>query len=210
LLVSQVLCGGRCPFDPLTWRTTLGTSHAGCKAVVAPALPYRMIRLRGRRQRSLFSCFVPLPLSHLLREVDAIRVSRVRQVSLTMAASVTWASWAYGSPAPLARVPPKLDLMPAIQGYPYGFGEVRSKVGAERTAELCFSTPPSEPGMRLSPHPALEGLASASGVTVGFVMFFAFAAASMILRDHRLSPTSGGIRQLIDQNIVNPLASFPM
>src|SRR5918992_1531814 len=27
LLVSQVLCGCRCPFDPLTWRTTLGTSH---------------------------------------------------------------------------------------------------------------------------------------------------------------------------------------
>jgi hypothetical protein len=37
LLVSQVLCGGRCPLDPLTWRTTLGTGHAGCKAVVAPA-----------------------------------------------------------------------------------------------------------------------------------------------------------------------------
>jgi hypothetical protein len=26
-------------------------------------------------------------------------------ISLTIAASVTWASWAYGSPAPLARVP---------------------------------------------------------------------------------------------------------
>ena len=32
------------------------------------------------------------------------------------------------------------------------------KVGARRTAELCFPTPPSEPGMRLSPHPALQGL----------------------------------------------------
>ena len=38
LLVSQVLCGFRYPFDPLTWRTTLGTSQFGCKAIVAPAL----------------------------------------------------------------------------------------------------------------------------------------------------------------------------
>ena len=45
-----------------------------------------------------------------------------------MAASVTWASWVYGSPAPLARVPPKLDLMPAMRGYPYGFGEVRTEL----------------------------------------------------------------------------------
>jgi hypothetical protein len=84
------------------------------------------------------------------------------------------------------------------------------KVGAGRTAALCFPTPPSEPGVPVSEHRALQGLASASGVTVGFVMFFAFAAASMILRDHRLTPTSGGTKQLIDQNIVNPLASFPL
>jgi hypothetical protein len=35
-------------------------------------------------------------------------------------------------------------------------GERYGKVGARRTAELCFPTPPSEPGMRLSPHPALR------------------------------------------------------
>ena len=37
----------RCPFDPLTWRTTLGTSRLGCKAALAPALPYPIVRLRG-------------------------------------------------------------------------------------------------------------------------------------------------------------------
>jgi hypothetical protein len=74
------------------------------------------------------SCFVPLPLSHLLREVDEIRVSRVRQISLTIAASVTWASWRYGSSAPLARVPTELDLMPATRGYPDRFGWVRTEL----------------------------------------------------------------------------------
>jgi hypothetical protein len=76
----------------------------------------------------LASCFVPLPLSHLLREVDEIRVSRVRHNSLTIAASVTWASWEYGSPAPLARVPTKLGLMPATWGYPRDFGWVRTEL----------------------------------------------------------------------------------
>jgi hypothetical protein len=32
------------------------------------------------------------------------------------------------------------------------------KVGAERTAELCFSTPPSEPDVQVSKHPALQGV----------------------------------------------------
>jgi len=41
---------------------------------------------------------------------------------------VTWASWAYGSPAPLARVPTELDLMPAVQGYPYSIGWVRTEL----------------------------------------------------------------------------------
>jgi hypothetical protein len=54
-------------------------------------------------------------------------VSWVRQFSLTIAASVTLASWVYGSPSPLARVPPKLDLMPVMQGYPHDFGEVRTR-----------------------------------------------------------------------------------
>src|SRR5918999_2965139 len=40
LLVSQVLCGCRCPLAPFTWRTTLGTSQSGCKAFMAPALPH--------------------------------------------------------------------------------------------------------------------------------------------------------------------------
>ncbi len=69
--------------------------------------------------------FVPLPLSHR-RQVDGYRVSRVRHISLTIAASVTFASWVYGSPARLARVPTKLDLMPTIGGYSYGFGWVRT------------------------------------------------------------------------------------
>jgi hypothetical protein len=36
----------------------------------------------------------------------------------------------------------------------------RSKVGARRAAALCFLTPPSEPDVRLSPHPALQGWAT--------------------------------------------------
>jgi hypothetical protein len=127
LLMSQVLCGFRCPFDPLTWRTRRGTRLVGCKAREAPALPEAIFRLRGRRIRSLVcTYFVPLPLSHLIGEVHGYRVSRVRQFSLTIAASVTLASWEYGSPSPLARVPPKLDLMPATRGYPGSIGEVRT------------------------------------------------------------------------------------
>jgi hypothetical protein len=47
-------------------------------------------------------------------------------ISLTIAASVTFASWAYGSPSRFARVPTKLALMPAMRGYPYGIGWVRT------------------------------------------------------------------------------------
>ena len=69
--------------------------------------------------------FVPTPPRP--RRCDHVdRVSRVRQVSLTIAASVTFASWVYGSPSRLARVPTKLDLMPAMRGYPHGFGWVRT------------------------------------------------------------------------------------
>jgi hypothetical protein len=46
----------------------------------------------------------------------------------TIAASVTWASWGYGSPAPLARVSTELDLMPAMRGYPHSFGWVRTEL----------------------------------------------------------------------------------
>src|SRR5687768_6506852 len=84
--------------------------------------------LRGRGYRIQSSCFVPLPLSHRIREVHAIRVSRVRHFSLTLAASVTFASWQYGSASRLARVPTKLDLMPAIRGYPDRVGWVRTRL----------------------------------------------------------------------------------
>jgi hypothetical protein len=39
LLAAQVLCYRRCPLDPLARRTGFGTSHLGCKAALAPALP---------------------------------------------------------------------------------------------------------------------------------------------------------------------------
>jgi hypothetical protein len=39
-------------------------------------------------------------------------------------------------------------------------GTIGSKVGAGRTAELCLPTPPSEPDVPLSGHPALPGLAT--------------------------------------------------
>jgi hypothetical protein len=71
---------------------------------------------------------IPLPLSQLRREVWGDRVSRVRQDSLTLAASVTCASWVSGSPSRLARVPPELDLMPVMWGYPQDFEEVRTEL----------------------------------------------------------------------------------
>ena len=49
------------------------------------------------------------------------------------------------------------------------------KVGARRTAELCFLTPPSEPGMRLSPHPALQGVAfPAVAFVAGSLFLYSF------------------------------------
>jgi hypothetical protein len=39
LLMSQVLCCVKCPFDPLARRTGFGISLVGCKAHWAPALP---------------------------------------------------------------------------------------------------------------------------------------------------------------------------
>jgi hypothetical protein len=44
-----------------------------------------------------------------------------------------------------------------------------SRVGAGRTAELCLPTPLSEPGMRLSPHPALQGVATSRQSVIGFL-----------------------------------------
>jgi hypothetical protein len=45
---------------------------------------------------------------------------------LTIAASVMFASWVYDSPSRLTRVPTKLDLMPALWGYPQSLGWVRT------------------------------------------------------------------------------------
>jgi hypothetical protein len=85
-----------------------------------------------------YPSFVPTPPSHR-RCVHDYRVSRVRHISLTIAASVTWASWGYGSPSPLARVPTKLDLMPAMQGYPHSFGWVRTHLPYQvRQASLAL------------------------------------------------------------------------
>ena len=86
----------------------------GCKALEAPALPNYGIRLRGNGKPSHFPDFAPIPLSHLFGDACHYRVSQVRQLSLTMAASVTFASWAYGLPSRLARVPSELDLMPPL------------------------------------------------------------------------------------------------
>jgi len=55
-------------------------------------------------------------------------MSQVRQFSFTIAASVTFASWQYGSASRLARVPTKLDLMPAGQGYLHDIGWVRTEL----------------------------------------------------------------------------------
>jgi hypothetical protein len=41
-------------------------------------------------------------------------------------------------------------------------------------------------------------------------MFVAFIAASIVLRDSRLTSTSGDTRQLLDQNTVTPLPPFPL
>jgi hypothetical protein len=74
---------------------------------------------------------------------------------------------------------------------------------------LRFLTPPSEPAVQVSLQRALQGVASIAGKT-GFVMFFAFIAASIVLRDSRLTSTSGGTRQLLDRNNVAPLPPFAM
>src|SRR6266487_1332008 len=85
------------------------------------------------------------------------------------------------------------------------------RVGARRTAQLCFPTPPSEPDVRLSAHPALQGLAtSAPSVTTGLVISFAFTAAPLPLPGSWLTRTSSGTKQLLDLENVNPLASFPL
>jgi hypothetical protein len=76
LLMSQVLCCRRCPFDPLARRTGLGTSQLGCKAALAPALPKFIVRLRGIGKPSHFPYFAPIPLSHLFGDACHYRVSQ--------------------------------------------------------------------------------------------------------------------------------------
>jgi hypothetical protein len=64
--------------------------------------------------------------------------------SLTIAASVTFASWAYDSPSRLARVPTKLDLMPALWGYPQSLGWVEDTSALPDVANfVCIATRPS-------------------------------------------------------------------
>jgi hypothetical protein len=93
---------------------------------------------------------VPTPLSHR-RRVMRYRVSRVRQVSLALSASVTLASWGCGSPAPLARVPAKLDLMPAVRGYPHRFGTGKDKVALSTlTSYARMATRPSAAPCRIA------------------------------------------------------------
>ena len=89
--------------------------------------------------------------------------------------------------------------------------EVRiCKVGAGRTATLCFPTPPSEPGVPLLGHRALQGLATSTpSVTTGLVISVAFTAAPLPLPGSRLARSSSDTKQLLDRENVNPLAPFP-
>jgi hypothetical protein len=76
------------------------------------------------------------------------------------------------------------------------------KVGAKRTAELCFLTPPSEPDLHLSAHPALQGLASRSRGHR-----FSFIEAAHFTSSTRTSPSD--LRLFCLPN-VNPLRPFPL
>jgi hypothetical protein len=49
-------------------------------------------------------------------------------LTITLATSVTVASRQYGCASRLARVPTKLDLMPAMQSYLHGIGWVRTEL----------------------------------------------------------------------------------
>jgi hypothetical protein len=112
------------PLTPLSFRPTpacrlfhhawppvshLLPHHLHRHSTVALPRPCEMSR---RPPHYLGTCLVPLPLSHLLREICGYRVSQVRQFSFTIAASVMFASWVYGSPSRLARVPLSLISCP--------------------------------------------------------------------------------------------------
>jgi hypothetical protein len=59
-------------------------------------------------------------------------------------------------------------------------------------------------------HKPDAGFSRSKGMADGLVRFLAFAAASTVLRDDGLPRPSSGTKQLLDQNHVTPLASFPM
>ena len=76
---------------------------------------------------------------------------------------------------------------------------------------VVSTTPSSEPGVPLSGHRALQGLAtSAPSVTTGLVISVAFTSAPLPLPGSRLTRTSSGTKPLLDRENVNPLASFPL
>ena len=79
------------------------------------------------------------------------------------------------------------------------------KVGARRTAKLCFPTPPSEPCLHLSVHTALRGL------TFRLQRYrWTCQVRRVRCRPLRLARNSSSTKQLLDQNHVSPLASFPL
>jgi hypothetical protein len=130
------------------------------------------------------SRLVPTPLSHR-RRIMRYRVSRVRQLSLALSASVTWASWGCGSPAPLARVPAKLDLMPAVRGYPHSFGRVRTRLPYQpRRAMLAWRR-----GLAPRPVEAHEGSSSSVGCFPGTNLPRRYAEEGASISITRMQPT---------------------
>jgi hypothetical protein len=83
--------------------------------MVVPALPYTHICCAGQESTSPWlPASFPYPLA-IVGKPPVIGVLGAT-ISLTVAASVTFASWVYGSPSRLARVPTELDLLPASRG----------------------------------------------------------------------------------------------
>jgi hypothetical protein len=72
------------------------------------------------------------------------------------------------------------------------------KVGAERTAEQCFPTPPSEPCMRLSPHTALRGWATSRSESA--VIGCSFVEAARFTSDTKDS--QGDLRLLVGRTSI--------
>jgi hypothetical protein len=64
------------------------------------------------------------------------------------------------------------------------------RVGAGRTTDLCFPTPLSTPGVRLSPHPAFQGVTFRAWGQPKFVILVPFFAFSLPLH-YRATATNG-------------------